>query len=70
MGYGHSIGNTSDSECRLLIVFNSGNYEEISLSSWLAYNSDELVATNLNLPTDVVRKFPVKEAFILSVKKL
>ncbi|MBK8553659.1 MAG: cupin domain-containing protein [Ignavibacteria bacterium] len=69
MGYGHSIENTGDSECRLLVVFNSGTYEEISLSSWLASNPDDLVAANLNLPPGVVKKFPDKEAFILSGKK-
>lgn len=69
MGYGHSIENTGEEECRLLIVFNSGTYEEISLSSWLASNPEELVAANLNLPTEVVKKFPQKEAFIVSGKK-
>ena len=69
MGYGHSIENTGDQDCRLLIVFNSGTYDEISLSSWLSSNPDELVAANLNLPTEVVRKFPDKEAFILTGKK-
>lgn len=69
MGYGHSIENTGDKDCRLLIVFNSGTYEEISLSSWLSSNPEELVAANLNLPPEVVRKFPDKEAFILTGKK-
>ena len=69
MGYGHSIENTGDKDCRLLVVFNSGTYEEISLSSWLSSNPEELVAANLNLPIEVVRKFPAKEAFILSNKK-
>ena len=69
MGYGHSIENIGDEECKLLIVFNSGVYEEISLSSWLASNPDELVAANLNLPPEVVRKFSNKETFILSGRK-
>lgn len=69
MGYGHSIENIGDNGCRLLIVFNSGTYEEISLSSWLSSNPDELVSANLNLPSDVVRKFPDKEAFILNGNK-
>lgn len=69
MGYGHSIENTGTSECKLLVVFNNGNYEEISLSSWLASNPDELVAANLNLSPDVVRKFSKRESFILSGKK-
>jgi oxalate decarboxylase len=69
MGYGHSIENIGDADCRLLIVFNSGVYEEISLCSWLSSNPDGLVAANLNLTEDVVRKFPGEEAFIISGKK-
>ena len=68
-GYGHSIENTGEIDCRLLIVFNSGVYEEISLTSWLSSNPDELVAANLNLSGDIVRKFPDKEEFIISQKK-
>lgn len=64
MGYGHSIENTGDEECKLIIVFNSGTYEEISLTGWLSSNPDQLVADNLNLSTDIVRKFPKENSFI------
>lgn len=69
MGYGHSIENIGNADCKLLIVFNSGTYEEISLSSWLASNSDELVSANLNLSMNIVKKFPDKESFIIGEKK-
>lgn len=69
MGYGHSIENIGDTVCKLLIVFNSGTYEEISLSTWLSSNPDELVSANLNLPIDIVRKFPRKESFIIADRK-
>jgi oxalate decarboxylase len=64
MGYGHAIENTGSDPCRLVVVFNSGIYEEIGLSSWLAANSDQLVATNLGLPPEVVARFPDDETFI------
>lgn len=69
MGYGHSIENTGDDVCKLLIVFNSGTYEEISLSTWLSSNPEEIVSANLNLPLETVRKFPRKESFIIAGKK-
>lgn len=69
MGYGHSIENIGNDVCKLLIVFNSGTYEEISLSTWLSSNPDELVSANLNLPLETVRKFPKKESFIVTGNK-
>jgi len=69
MGYGHSIENIGDKDCKLLVVFNSGDYEEISLSIWLASNPDELISANLNLPIDTVRKLPKKESFIIKGSK-
>ena len=64
MGYGHSIENTGDTECKMLIVFNSGIYEEISLSGWLASNPEILIAGNLNLPLETVKQFSKKNLFI------
>ncbi|MBE2256944.1 MAG: cupin domain-containing protein [Ignavibacteria bacterium] len=69
MGYGHSIENIGDEVCEIIVVFNSGVYEEISLTSWLSSNPESLVAGNLNLPSDIVKKLPKKEKFIISGKK-
>ena len=35
-GYGHSIENVGDTPMRILIGFNSGDYQEIGLSQWMA----------------------------------
>src|SRR5438874_4596424 len=35
-GYGHSIENVGDSPLRILIGLNSGEYQEIELSQWMA----------------------------------
>lgn len=64
MGLGHCLENVGDTDCEMIIVFNSGTYEEISLTSWLASNPDSLVSANLNLPEDVVKKFPKESSFI------
>lgn len=54
MGYGHYIESIGTEDCEMLAVFNSGNYEEISLSKWLASNSPTLLQTNFGVPMDVI----------------
>jgi oxalate decarboxylase len=63
-GYGHYIENIGTDECRMLLMFNSGAYEEISFSGWLASNPRALVATNFGVPESVIAGFPTKEVFI------
>jgi oxalate decarboxylase len=63
-GYGHSIENVGDSPCRVLIGFNSGNYEEIDLTEWMAGNPIDVLATNFGQPASVFEKFPRKDVFI------
>jgi oxalate decarboxylase len=57
-GYGHYLENIASDHCRILLGFNDGDYQQISLSGWLAANPRQLVASNFNLPLDVVDKFP------------
>ena len=38
-GFGHSIENIGDGKARILIVFNTGHYQTIDLSQWIAGNS-------------------------------
>lgn len=64
-GYGHYIENIGDADCRALLVFNSGEYQEIGLTGWLASNPALLVATNLGLPESVVTRFPRRNRFIV-----
>ena len=65
-GYGHYIENTGDAPLRVLIGFNSGHYQEISLSSWLASNPDGVLADNFKTRDDLVAKFPDHRVFIAS----
>ena len=63
-GYGHSLENVGDKKCRVLIGFNSGIYEEIDLSEWMAANPPDVLATNFGRPASVFENFPHKDIFI------
>ena len=63
-GYGHSIENVGEKPCRVLIGFNTGVYETIDLSQWIAGNPPDLLATNFGKPASLFEKFPKKDVFI------
>jgi oxalate decarboxylase len=63
-GYGHSIENVGDTRCRVLIGFNTGHYEAIDLSMWIAGNSLDVLATNFGKPASLFEKFPRDRVFI------
>jgi oxalate decarboxylase len=63
-GYGHSIENVGDGPCRVLVGFNSGVYEEIDLSEWIAGNPVDVLATNFGKPEALFRRFPRRDVFI------
>jgi oxalate decarboxylase len=66
-GYGHSIENDSDDQpARILIAFNTGHYEAIDLSLWLAANPDYLLAANFGVPQSLIEKLPHHRVFIAS----
>jgi oxalate decarboxylase len=63
-GYGHSLENVGDKPSRVLIGFNSGIYEDIDLSEWIAANPPDVLATNFSKPADLFEKFPHQDVFI------
>lgn len=63
-GCGHYIENLGDEPCKVLAVFNNGNYQEIALSQWIASNPDGLLQTNFGISKDLIDKFPKKPAFM------
>jgi oxalate decarboxylase len=65
-GYGHSIENVGSKTCRVLIGFNSGNYEAIDLSQWIAGNPTDVLATNFSKPAALFEKFPRDDVFVAS----
>jgi oxalate decarboxylase len=63
-GYGHSIENVGEGRCRVLIGFNTGHYQAIDLSMWIAGNPVDVLATNFGRPASLVEKFPRERVFI------
>jgi oxalate decarboxylase len=63
-GYGHSIENIGKGVCRILIGFNTGHYEAIDLSEWLAGNPVDVLATNFSKPAALMEKLPHNRVFI------
>jgi len=63
-GYGHAIENTGNTPARILIGFNTGIYESIDLSQWIAGNPVDVLATNFGKPASLFEKFPKKDVFI------
>ncbi len=58
-GYGHYVESIGSEPLEILILFNSGVYQEISLASWLGGNPAHLLEDNFSLPANLVSKMPV-----------
>jgi oxalate decarboxylase len=63
-GFGHSIENIGTTQSRVLIGFNTGRYEAIDLSQWIAGNPADVLATNFGQPAALVQTFPHERVFI------
>ena len=49
---------------RILIGFNTGIYETIDLSQWIAGNPADVLATNFSQPAELFEKFPDRDVFV------
>ncbi len=67
-GYGHSIENVGNRPSRVLIGFNTGIYQAIDLSGWIAGNPVDVLRGNFNKPASLFEKFPRKDVFISTRK--
>jgi len=67
-GFGHYIRQIGNETTRILVAFNSPDYQEISISSWLASNPPQLLADNLGLDLAVIEKLPHAGRFILGAR--
>ncbi|MBX9567435.1 MAG: cupin domain-containing protein [Candidatus Obscuribacterales bacterium] len=61
MGYGHYVESIGDEDCEMLAVFNSGEYQEISLSQWMISNPSYLLQTNLGVTPEVIKGLRKKQ---------
>jgi oxalate decarboxylase len=60
----HGRYRTETMEKGVLIGFNTGTYETIDLSQWIAGNPADVLATNFSKPAALFEKFPHKDVFI------
>jgi oxalate decarboxylase len=63
-GYGHSVENTGNKTARVLIAFNTGHYQAIDLSQWIAGNPTYLLSAHFGRPEALFEKFPRGRVFI------
>jgi oxalate decarboxylase len=63
-GFDHSIENISEDKARILIVFNSGHYQTIDLSQWIAGNPLDILESNFSQPASCFEKFPRQNVFL------
>ncbi len=54
MGCGHYLETIGDTECEMLAVFNSGTYQEISLTEWLSKTPERLMETNFGVSPKII----------------
>jgi oxalate decarboxylase len=67
-GYGHYIEHIGDEPTEIIILFNSGVYEEISLANWLGGNPASILETNFGIPRSLIDQLPKRESGILARK--
>ncbi|HEY7339070.1 MAG TPA: cupin domain-containing protein [Bryobacteraceae bacterium] len=65
-GYGHYVEQLGDEPTEILVLFNSGEYQEISLSNWLGGNPVSILQTNFpGASRDMIDKLPIVEKGII-----
>ena len=63
-GYGHYIENTGKETLKLLVLFNSPAYEELTLNEWLNANPAQLVADHFGFNLDQAKSLTKHETGI------
>lgn len=65
-GFGHFVEQIGSEPVKLLAMFNSPVYEEISISTWLAGNPPSMIADNFGLSKSAVAQLPKHTLGIIS----
>ena len=69
-GYGHYIENVGTEDLELMLAFNNGHYQSISLTAWMAANPQLLLATNFGVPEAKFKRLPDPRAVYAGLKRL
>jgi oxalate decarboxylase len=64
-GFGHYIEQVGDQPTQILVVLNSGVYQELSISGWLGANPPALIEDNFKVSADQVARLPKSKLGIL-----
>ena len=59
-GYGHYIENTGQDDLEIVLAFNNGTYQSVSISAWFAANPSLLLG-NFRVPDSTFAAFPKGE---------
>jgi len=62
-GYGHVVKNTGTEDLEIVVTFDNGEYQEISLADWMAASPSYLLANNFGVPESTFKNFPKKTSF-------
>jgi oxalate decarboxylase/phosphoglucose isomerase-like protein (cupin superfamily) len=65
-GFGDYVRQIGNEETQILVALNSPDYQEISISAWLAANPPRLLADNFGLEMSVIEKLPRASQFIVA----
>lgn len=66
-GHGHMLQCVGNEPCHFLLAFDNGHFSEFgtfSVTDWISHTDPKVVARNLNLPVDPLRRVPKKELYI------
>lgn len=63
-GYGHALEKVGSEPARILSVFDSGTYETVDVSQWIAGQPADVLAVNFGKPAATFDAFPKRDVFI------
>ena len=64
-GFGHALANVGNEPVEAILAFNTGEYQEISLSTFIKTAPRYLLQTNFGLPKDLVELLPHNNQFFI-----
>jgi oxalate decarboxylase len=63
--FGHYVENIGDTDLQFFAVFRTPQYQEVSLSNWLAHSPPQMVVEHLNVDPAMVPHWPGSDVFIM-----